>query len=136
MIAMTASNSINVKARLLFILLNTPEPDERVVCSLARQMWQNILAHAISLLFQVHTVFPSVFPLVANLLHHLDIIADPGMARVELDSQVQADLILGDDFFLGDFVICPVFGLLHQEASNLLLVFANCLRLYPLALLR
>src|ERR1022692_1332020 len=65
-----------------------------------------------SLFLDVHAVFPTVFPLGANLLHYLDIVADVWMARVGLDLKVETDFIIGYDFFLHDFVVRPVSGLL------------------------
>jgi len=38
-----------------------------------------------SLFLHVHAIFAGIFPLITNLLHHLDVIADVGMARIRLD---------------------------------------------------
>src|SRR5882724_886100 len=91
MMAMTNSNSMSVKPRFAFI--STGHRSPRSSCQVPfpapkserlRLVTGNGLA-GFSLFLHVHAIFAGVFPLVTNLLHHLDIIADIWMARIGLD---------------------------------------------------
>ena len=72
-----------------------------------------------SVLFDIDAVLTGVTPFVANFLHDLDVVTDMGMSWVRLDQQVQPDFGIRDDFFVRDFIVSPVFCLLHHAPLNL-----------------
>src|SRR6266404_823081 len=91
MMAMTTKSSISVKARFEFISTGLRSP--RNSCQVPfpapkSERLRLVTGHGLagfSLFLHVHAIFAGVFPLVTNLLHHLDIIADIWMARIRLD---------------------------------------------------